>query len=239
MISRGVSHRFLMWGLSWLPSQAVHCGLTNPGRDNVKQASFNIYAAGVILGALALPGAAQAQTADTRDVVRDARGAIVVNSFGNCVRTKWDAGSDACGAAPVAKQKLRATIAAEERTVYFQFNKASLTTDAQAKLNTLASTLKSDDQVQQARIVGYADRIGQPAYNEALSKKRAESVRSYLISRGFINTRVAETRWLGESVPATSCPDNLLRSELIECLQKDRRVEVEIDYLPEAGTQAR
>lgn len=199
------------------------------------------WSSGCFIATVIVLAAATANAApDNRDVVRTAPGSIVHNTFGNCVRTKWISKDDACGPAPVAEKvvrKERATIAQEDRTVYFGFNKATLTSDAQARLDTLANTLKADEQVQEARIVGYADRIGTATYNEKLSKRRAENVRSYLVSRGFINTRVAETRWLGESVPATSCPDNLTRPELIECLQKDRRVEVEIDYVPEGTTR--
>jgi hypothetical protein len=36
-------------------------------------------------------------------------------------------------------------------------------------------------------------------------------------------------------MPATSCPKDLSRAKKIDCLQKDRRVEVEIDY---ASSQA-
>jgi OOP family OmpA-OmpF porin len=172
-----------------------------------------------------------AAAVDNRDVVHDSYGHVVVNSFGNCVRTRWESATDPCAPQRMAKRML----GKEERTVYFDFNKATLDAEATGKLNTLASTLKSDKQVRQARIIGYADRIGKAAYNEKLSKKRAETVRSYLVSRGFINSRVADTRWYGESAPATNCPDTLTRAELIVCLRKDRMVEVEIDYLP--GTQ--
>lgn len=162
---------------------------------------------------------------DMRDVVHTASGRIVVNHFGNCVRTRWLGANDACAAAP------RVAISQEERTIYFNFNKFALTPAAVQKLNSLAGRLKADSQVREARIAGYADRIGTASYNEQLSKKRAENVRSYLVSRGFVKGRVTATKWLGESAPVTNCPDTLPRSKLIACLQRDRKVEVEIDYL--------
>ncbi|MFY9287420.1 MAG: OmpA family protein [Alphaproteobacteria bacterium] len=176
--------------------------------------------------------------ADARDVVYSmGSGTVARSSSGECIRTKWMNGYDVCSTAaapaPVVKtQKQRSvSLSREERTVYFDFNKASLKPEMKERLNTLANVLRSDDQVRGARIVGYADRIGNPGYNEKLSKKRAESVRQYLVAKGIINTSVADTRWFGESEPATDCSDDLKRSELIECLQKDRRVEVEIDYV--------
>ncbi len=187
-----------------------------------------------------LVGAAPMAHAETdQDVVRSGNSArTVVNSFNNCVRTKWMSAGDPCAppAPPAPKpvvQQTHVVIAQEERTIYFDFNKALLTDEAKRKLESLAVKLKSDRQVKQARIVGYADRIGRADYNEKLSRKRAENVRDYLIERGFINIQVAETRWLGDTAPSTHCAENLPHAELVTCLQQDRKVEVEIDYLPQ------
>lgn len=186
---------------------------------------------------LSIPVLALAEQ-DMRDVVRDERGNVVMNSFGNCVRTRWASANDPCAPpaerpAPREERRVSAPIGIEERTVYFEFDKHSLTLQARERLNNLARILKSDRNVKEAQIVGYADRIGTPSYNERLSQKRAESVRGHLSSQGVINSRVTETRWLGESVPATNCPDTLSRPALIACLQKDRRVEVEVEYYPQ------
>lgn len=174
--------------------------------------------------------------ADNRDVVTDGRGQIIRNTFGNCVRTGWLNTSDACGVQarqPVAvpPQVDRSVIGKEERTVYFDFDKSNIRPDATQRLNTLAESLKANSQIKEARVFGYADRIGSPQYNEKLSMKRAQAVKDYLTSRGFVNSRVTETRWFGESSPATTCASDLKRPQLIACLQPDRRVEVEIDYL--------
>ena len=47
-------------------------------------------------GAVMLAGAAQAGQLDNNDVVTDERGQVVVNTFGNCVRTKWEGGHSGC-----------------------------------------------------------------------------------------------------------------------------------------------
>jgi OOP family OmpA-OmpF porin len=178
-------------------------------------------------------GPGEYQIADMRDVVYDdGGGTIVRSSDGECVRTRWMNNMDECSsqiAAPVEK-KTALNLSREERTVYFGFNQASLSPEMRQKLDSLAGILTSSGNVKGARIVGYADRIGNPNYNEKLSKKRAENVKHYLIAHGLINTQVADTRWLGSADPVTSCPDNLKRPELLACLQPDRRVEVEIDY---------
>jgi OmpA-OmpF porin, OOP family len=187
--------------------------------------------------AAALLAAPAAQANTDHDVARIGDGNhAAVNSFNNCVRTKWNAGSDPCAppAPPppvAAPAEPRFVIAKADRTVYFEFNKHDLTTEAQQKLDSLASKLQSDTQIKQAHVVGYADRIGSDDANQTLSEKRAQAVTQYIISRGFARMGNTETRWLGETVPATQCSDKLKRKELIECLAQDRRVEVEIEYL--------
>ncbi len=189
---------------------------------------------------LLLLGSTGSSFADVRDVVHDeSSGTIVRSTSGACVRTQWSNGYDMCSTEvavapkPVAHVQQTAAISREDRTIYFGFNKSTLSPEMKQRLDTLATNLRSNDQVKGAHIVGYADRIGNAGYNEKLSKKRADSVRHYLVARGVINTDIADTRWFGESNPATSCPDGLKRPQLIECLQPDRRVEVEIDFAPD------
>jgi OOP family OmpA-OmpF porin len=176
---------------------------------------------------------AHAGAADLRNAVHATHGRLAVNTFQNCVRSSFASGADECAppvqATPAAPPQ-RAEIGKEERTVYFDFNKFALSAEAVRTLNNLASRLKSDDQVKNAKIVGYADRIGTKSYNDQLSKRRADNVRRYMVSQGFVKGQVVDTRWMGEDVPVTQCPDNLNREQLIACLQQDRRVEVEIEY---------
>ena len=193
-----------------------------------------------VLASLSFPPAA---FAESRDVVHNDYGTIVHTAkSGTCVRTKWMSSSDPC--APVVaepppavvpprtqvQEEIKTVVSREDRTIYFAFNAATLSPEMQQRLDTLATNMRSDSRVRGARIVGYADRIGNPGYNEKLSKKRAENVRQYLVSKGMINTQTADTRWYGEQNPATSCDARLKRPQMIDCLQRDRRVEVEIDY---------
>jgi len=185
-------------------------------------------------------GKANAEAKD-RDVVRDKEGQIVHSSNGACVRTKWDDGRDACASRRIAEQKIvpRADIepkktrpvvefTREERTIYFDFDRFALLPQSSDRLRALANALKADQTVKEARIVGYADRIGTVSYNKRLSQKRAEVVRDYLISAGYTHAQITKTRWVGKTEPSTNCPSGKSRLNLIACLQDDRRVEVEI-----------
>jgi OOP family OmpA-OmpF porin len=167
------------------------------------------------------------------------------------VRTKWLTDRDYCAPQRVTQQqrvvqktvtppqqmRTVASFTREERTVYFQFDRSALLPEAKERLDTLSTSLKADKSVKEAKIVGFADRIGSEAYNERLSQKRAETVRDYLIANGYTNARVTETRWVGESQPSTECPA-ATRTKLIACLQNDRRVEVEIGYVQEGQMPA-
>jgi len=76
-------------------------------------------------------------------------------------------------------------------------------------------------------IEGHADRIGSQQYNQKLSERRADSVKSYLVGKGADRNGI-ETIGMGKTVPAKFCPDMKKRSELIACLAPNRRAIVSI-----------
>ena len=120
----------------------------------------------------------------------------------------------------------------EESTVYADFGHANLTTESKQRLGALADFLASEKNITGIRIVGYADRMGDAFFNEHLAQKRAENVQRYLVTKGLVKARTADTRWLGAQLPSTECADNLDRESLVDCLRQDRRVEIEVDYKP-------
>jgi OOP family OmpA-OmpF porin len=107
----------------------------------------------------------------------------------------------------------------------FDFDKATLKPEGEAVLDDVASQLAglSYDAV---AIVGYADRIGAPGYNQTLSERRAKAVRDYLVSRGADSQKI-EAAGLGSSHPTTRCT-GLRGAKLIACLQPDRHAELTI-----------
>jgi len=78
--------------------------------------------------------------------------------------------------------------------------------------------------------IGHTDRIGTAAYNQKLSVRRAEAVKKYLTEKGIPPNRVyAEGK--GKTQPLTKpsdCKSGLGRARLIACLQRDRRVDVDV-----------
>ncbi len=66
--------------------------------------------------------------------------------------------------------------------VYFPFDSAELTLRARQELLALGQALASPDlRPYSYLIAGHTDGVGQPAYNQALSERRAAAVRSFLI----------------------------------------------------------
>ena len=115
----------------------------------------------------------------------------------------------------------------------FDFNKAVLKPDGMKAMDDFAGRLKgvSYDVIV---AIGYADRIGSDDYNKKLSVRRAEAVKDYLVKNKGIDANRIYTDGKGEANPVTkgTCKGDKKTKALIDCLQPDRRVEVEV-----AGTR--
>lgn len=84
--------------------------------------------------------------------------------------------------APVAAPAPAPTIS-RNFTVFFDWNKAVLSADAQQVLNNVISNAKTG-KIAAIQVSGYTDTSGSPDYNLKLSQQRAEAVREYLVSKG-------------------------------------------------------
>jgi OOP family OmpA-OmpF porin len=127
--------------------------------------------------------------------------------------------------APLQTEVRKLTFNAQD---LFAFDKSELKPEGKEKLNQLADDL---NHTQNNSIVatGYADRIGNKKYNQKLSERRAESVRSYLISKG-ISSDLVRAEGKGEADPVTQAGDckGPRSKKVIACLQPNRRVEVAV-----------
>lgn len=65
-------------------------------------------------------------------------------------------------------------------TVYFEFDKYTVSAAERAKLDAIAGRVKATEVI----IAGYTDHFGTEEYNLGLSDRRAQSVRDYLVGLG-------------------------------------------------------
>ena len=87
----------------------------------------------------------------------------------------------------------------EEKMIYFEFNEFSLERSAMNVLDSVAAEMKKSPGLEIA-IAGHADEIGTSDYNMELSRKRAESAKKYLVSKGIDPGRI-NTSAFGETRP--------------------------------------
>ena len=103
--------------------------------------------------------------------------------------------------------------------IYFELNSAELASEAEGLLGKLAEALSSGDlETFRFSVEGHTDDLGSVGYNESLSNRRAESVKSFLLARGVKAERLRAVGH-GEMVPVARNDDGDGR-------QRNRRVEI-------------
>lgn len=116
----------------------------------------------------------------------------------------------------------------------FIFDKAELTPMGRERVEALLQELKRTNvQPRSILIVGYTDPLGSVEYNQRLSVARANAVRDHMVrvgvpasiiqteGRGKTNLKITEAECRAEGKARN-------RTELIACLQPNRRVEIRV-----------
>jgi len=88
------------------------------------------------------------------------------------------------------------------RNIYFGFDKSNLRHKSIEELDRLVNIMKQHPSLV-IELGGHTDRRGSDAYNQILSKKRAEVAKKYLIEHGILANRI-KTKGYGESKPEVS-----------------------------------
>ncbi|QAU35493.1 outer membrane beta-barrel protein [Janthinobacterium sp. 17J80-10] len=126
--------------------------------------------------------------------------------------------------APVAT---RVSFAADS---LFDFDKTTLKLAGKQALDKLAADLKGTA-FDVVIVTGHTDRLGSHAYNVKLSSRRAEAVKAYLAQSAGIPAVKITSKGVNGADPVTKpgeCKGTKASSQLIACLQPDRRVEVQV-----------
>ena len=96
--------------------------------------------------------------------------------------------------AEIAKSEAKAQV------VYFDTNSAALTNDAVSILSEKVLPEAKNSKTKKVVIEAHCDERGSKAYNQKLGKKRAESVKKYLVQNGAKDVKII-TKSYGESKP--------------------------------------
>jgi outer membrane protein OmpA-like peptidoglycan-associated protein len=129
-------------------------------------------------------------------------------------------------APPREVESVHETLSADALFAFGRSDIRSLTDRGRNQLDQLVAQLRGIRRIHSVSLVGYTDRIGDRAYNDDLSLKRANAVRDYLISHG-LDGNLITTEGRGESNPVVNCPQ-LTGQRLHDCLAPNRRVQVDI-----------
>lgn len=103
----------------------------------------------------------------------------------------------------------------------FETGKEIIKKSSYSSLNELADVLKKRPEWK-LKIEGHTDNVGSESNNLTLSKKRALSVKQFLMDRGIEDERL-RTEWYGETKPIAT-------NDTPEGRQQNRRVEMDIEF---------
>jgi OOP family OmpA-OmpF porin len=103
--------------------------------------------------------------------------------------------------------------------VFFDFDKSVLKPEGKARLDELVGKLGGTT-LEVIIAIGHTDSVGGDTYNQALSVRRAEAVKAYLVSKGIEPNRIY-TEGKGKTQPIASNSTDAGRA-------KNRRTEIEI-----------
>ena len=106
----------------------------------------------------------------------------------------------------------------KELAIFFDSNSTRLGRWDRKRLDRVAEYLAADPSVTSLVVTGYADNRGMRRFNKALSQRRAESVRDYLVKQGVPADKF-ELRHFGEKNPTYS-------NKMAEGRKKNRRVTI-------------
>jgi len=106
------------------------------------------------------------------------------------------------------------------QTIEFEFGSEKLTRESYPALDQIAISLKDRSAKVRLSVAGYTDYVGTDEYNQALSVRRANSVRAYLLTQHVPASSVTIIGY-GEKDPIAT-------NDTSEGRQKNRRVEFQI-----------
>lgn len=139
-------------------------------------------------------------------------------------RRAAQAAADLAKFATVKQDPVRGMVITLSGGVLFETAKWQLLGTAQAKLNDVADALTKQDKDSTIVVEGHTDSQGKDAMNQELSQKRAESVRTYLVSRGIAADRItAQGFGPSRSIADNASPEGRANNRRVEIVVKPKQ----------------
>src|SRR6188768_367406 len=114
------------------------------------------------------------------------------------------------------KEESRGVVITLSGSVLFATGKSDLLAIAREKLNQVAKAL-TDQGFKSIVVQGYTDSVGSASDNDALSMRRAQSVRDYLVTRGVPSEKAtAEGKGASSPVADNKTPDGRAENRRVE-----------------------
>jgi len=169
---------------------------------------FNpILVGAAMIGAVSISGCAtkgfvREQVAGVDQKVNTANGRLDQDDahLANLDQTSQEALSRAKAAGKLAEGKFLYSMVLSDDSVKFPVDRASLSPEAQTRLNDFVAKLKADNRNVYVEIQGHTDASGSPDFNKRLGEDRAEAVRLFMNKEGVALNRMATISY-GEEAP--------------------------------------
>lgn len=88
----------------------------------------------------------------------------------------------------------------KDTVLHFGIDSYELAESDKTQLRRIAQYVEVDEQIQEVKVLGYADESGRKGYNNAISESRAEAVRDYFITLGVPEDKIS-INWFGALKP--------------------------------------
>lgn len=155
----------------------------------------------------------------------DFNGCPVPDSDGDGLNDKEDkcpteAGTKENDGCPAIKKEIQEKVNYAARNIFFDKNSDKIVANSFSSLNEVVSILK-ENPLLHLSIGGNTDNIGKASYNLALSQKRADAVKNYLIKQGIESTRLKAIGY-GQDKPIADNTTSAGRAQ-------NRRVELQLE----------
>ena len=156
----------------------------------ILRASKLVIAGALIVGVAGLGGCATKKYVREQAAVVGGRVDVVETRVSSVEGTARDAFDRATAAGKLAEGKFLFTEVLSDDSMKFPVDEATLSPEAQARLDAFVEKLKTENKNVYVEVQGHTDATGPKDHNYQLGEERAEAVRRYLNQKGVALNRI-------------------------------------------------